>query len=29
MQKYPEAFAKDYDPASGLIFKNWVVGGEL
>ena len=28
-EKYPEAFAKDYDPASGLLFKSWVVGGEL
>ncbi len=27
--KYPEAFARDYDPASGLRFSGWVVGGEL
>jgi molybdopterin guanine dinucleotide-containing S/N-oxide reductase-like protein len=23
-QKYPEAFEKEYDPASGLIFSSWV-----
>ena len=28
-EKYPEAFAKDYDPASGLWFRGWVEGGEL
>jgi anaerobic selenocysteine-containing dehydrogenase len=27
--KYPEAFARDYDPASGLRFSGWVVGGEM
>jgi trimethylamine-N-oxide reductase (cytochrome c) len=25
--KYPEAFARDYDPASGLMFNGWVEGG--
>jgi len=24
--KYPEAFARDYDPGCGLIFENWVEG---
>ena len=27
--KYPEAFARDYDPASGLRFNSWVNGGEV
>lgn len=27
--KYPEAFAREYDPASGLRFSGWVEGGEL
>lgn len=27
--KYPEAFARDYDPASGLRFSGWVEGGVL
>lgn len=27
--KYPEAFARDYDPASGLRFSGWVEGGQL
>lgn len=27
--KYPEAFARQYDPGSGLRFSGWVVGGEL
>jgi molybdopterin guanine dinucleotide-containing S/N-oxide reductase-like protein len=26
-QKYPEAFAREYDPASGLRFNAWVEGG--
>jgi molybdopterin guanine dinucleotide-containing S/N-oxide reductase-like protein len=26
-QKYPEAFEKEYDPASGLRFNAWVEGG--
>ena len=26
-QKYPEAFNKEYDPASGLRFNAWVEGG--
>jgi trimethylamine-N-oxide reductase (cytochrome c) len=26
-EKYPEAFARDYDPASGLRFDAWVEGG--
>jgi len=25
--KYPEAFARDYDPGCGLIFNGWVEGG--
>ena len=25
MQKYPEAFAREYDPACGLMFNNWVI----
>jgi hypothetical protein len=25
-EKYPEAFARDYDPASGLRFDSWVEG---
>jgi len=25
--KYPEAFARDYDPGCGLIFNSWVVKG--
>ena len=29
MEKYPEAFNKPYDPASGLLFSSWVEGGEL
>ena len=29
MEKYPEGFAKEYDPASGLMFSSWVEGGEL
>ncbi len=28
-EKYPEAFARDYDPASGLRFSSWVEGGQL
>ena len=28
-EKYPEAFARDYDPASGLQFSGWVEGGVL
>jgi trimethylamine-N-oxide reductase (cytochrome c) len=24
---YPEAFARDYDPASGLRFNSWIVEG--
>ena len=27
--KYPEAFPRDYDPASGLRFSGWVEGGQL
>jgi len=26
-RKYPEAFEREYDPASGLVFDNWVEGG--
>ncbi|GAH20393.1 unnamed protein product, partial [marine sediment metagenome] len=26
-QQYPEAFEKEYDPASGLRFNAWVEGG--
>jgi molybdopterin guanine dinucleotide-containing S/N-oxide reductase-like protein len=26
-RKYPEAFAKEYDPASGLRFNAWIEGG--
>jgi trimethylamine-N-oxide reductase (cytochrome c) len=26
-KQYPEAFERDYDPASGLRFNAWVVGG--
>ena len=25
-KKYPEAFAREYDPASGLRFNAWVEG---
>ena len=28
MAKYPEAFAREYDPASGLRFNAWVEGGK-
>jgi trimethylamine-N-oxide reductase (cytochrome c) len=28
-QHYPEAFARDYDPDSGLILSSWVEGGLL
>jgi trimethylamine-N-oxide reductase (cytochrome c) len=28
-EKYPDAFSRDYDPASGLRFSGWVEGGEL
>jgi len=28
-EKYPEAFARDYDPATGPQFSGWVEGGEL
>jgi len=28
-QQYPEAFARDYDPDSGLILSSWVEGGLL
>jgi anaerobic selenocysteine-containing dehydrogenase len=27
--RYPEAFGRDYDPASGLLFKSWIVGDEV
>jgi trimethylamine-N-oxide reductase (cytochrome c) len=27
-QKYPEAFARDYDPGVGLIYASWVEGGQ-
>jgi trimethylamine-N-oxide reductase (cytochrome c) len=27
--KYPAAFAREYDPATGLLFSSWVEGGEL
>ena len=27
--KYPEAFAREYDPASGLRFNAWIDGGEV
>ncbi len=27
-REYPEAFKKDYDPASGLCFKAWIEGGD-
>jgi len=27
-QAYPEAFARDYDPAVGLTYASWVEGGE-
>jgi trimethylamine-N-oxide reductase (cytochrome c) len=27
MKQYPEAFAKEYDPASGLRFNAWIEGG--
>ena len=27
MNQYPEAFEKEYDPASGLRFNAWVEGG--
>jgi trimethylamine-N-oxide reductase (cytochrome c) len=26
-EQYPEAFAREYDPASGLRFNAWVEGG--
>jgi trimethylamine-N-oxide reductase (cytochrome c) len=26
-QQYPEAFARDYDPAYGNLFSGWVEGG--
>jgi hypothetical protein len=26
--KYPEAFSREYDPASGLRFNAWVEGRE-
>ncbi len=26
-QKYPEAFARPYDPAAGLVFDAWIEGG--
>ncbi|NMA13915.1 MAG: molybdopterin-dependent oxidoreductase [Clostridia bacterium] len=25
--KYPEAFSRDYDPAYGVLFSNWIEGG--
>jgi len=25
--KYPEAFAREYDPEAGMIFNSWVEGG--
>ena len=28
MTKYPEAFAREYDPACGLRFNAWVEGGK-
>ena len=28
-REYPEAFAREYDPASGLRFNGWVEGGEV
>ena len=27
-KKCPEAFEREYDPASGLRFNAWIVGGE-
>ena len=27
--RYPEAFARDYDGASGLVFESWVEGGTV
>ena len=27
-RQYPEAFEKDYDPASGLRFDAWIEGGD-
>jgi trimethylamine-N-oxide reductase (cytochrome c) len=27
-QKYPEAFARDYDSAAGMRFDAWVEGGK-
>jgi trimethylamine-N-oxide reductase (cytochrome c) len=27
-QKYPEAFARDYDPSIGINYNSWVEGGE-
>ena len=27
MKKYPEAFAREYDPASGLRFDAWIESG--
>ena len=27
-EKYPEAFARAYDPAYGLLFNAWVEGGK-
>jgi len=26
-KRYPDAFNREYDPASGLRFKGWVEGG--
>jgi hypothetical protein len=26
-KKYPDAFARDYDPAYGPLFSGWVVSG--
>jgi len=26
-KKYPEAFAREYDPGSGLRFEGWIEGG--
>jgi hypothetical protein len=26
-QQYPDAFEREYDPASGLRFNGWVEGG--
>jgi hypothetical protein len=27
MKQYPEAFQREYDPASGLRFDAWIEGG--